>query len=171
MLVLGGIDDVEDRMFIATVLYGGMRVGEIVKCLKRDLLTDNIMVRKTKVREGGVKYRVVLMCDKYKEIRDFCLPMLRLRKDDHVFTNRYGYPLSRGGANHRVKKYFGDYETCHTLRKTIGNRVCGNNVGLADGENDYIAAMLYLGHKSLASTFTYLDTSQAYLENAINKRL
>ena len=147
-------------------------IGELfVKMKKKDVVGAEILVRKTKVRRGGEKYRVVPKPAYLSNLIDRLLPLMNRQMNEYLFqAKRGGGKLTREGANWRIKHILGEYETgqiptCHTLRKTVATRLvtCSNN--------NILIAQKHLGHKSIATTAAYLDNSRATYVQAVNDHL
>lgn len=158
----------ELQLFAATALVAATRVGEIISLRVKHVTGEFILIEKTKCRiKAGVKqnpYRQVVKPDWYNKMLEGLLPLLNRKPNDFLFQNmrlKAGGQLTVQGANFRVGMIFresgidlkGQIPTMHTFRKT-----CLNFLYEKSG-NDFSLPQRHVGHKSIATTAKYLDTS------------
>ncbi len=162
------IYDPEIQLFAATALVAATRVGEIIEIKVKDVTGEYILIEKTKCRlKDGRKvdpYRQVVKPEWYNKMLDAYLPLLNRKSGDYLFQNmrrKKGGKLTVQGANFRVGMIFresgidlkGQNPTMHTFRKT-----CATFLTEKSG-NDLTLAQRHLGHKSIANTAKYLNSS------------
>lgn len=170
------IPDPELKLMGLVGLVAGTRVGEIIQLRTKDILGDSIQVRKTKSKGGKVQYRSVPVPEWLKPVIIEITTWLRRGHGELAFQCKRkrgndGNALTPGAAHARIKKIFEGVDvgsqqpTFHTLRKTVANHL------YASSGNNYIIPQLHLGHKSVASTVHYLDSSRAMYEQETMRSL
>ena len=158
--------NLRDRAIIYTLLYTGLRVGELVSLTRADIrLSDRkgtITVRAA-VAKGGKERQVPVP----KLAREALSSYLAATKPtDGVFIGRQGV-LSEAGVAAMVAKY-GDLAklervTPHVLRHTFAyNYLVQNN-------NDLVALADILGHSSLLTTQIYTKRRLDDLQSGIDR--
>jgi site-specific recombinase XerD len=143
-----------DEAIIATLLYTGLRVGELVS-LKADDVTLSERKGVIHIRAGvakGGKERAVPVSKKAREaLRDY-MGEHPLENNGALFIGRQG-PLSVEGVAAVVAKYADwsrlDGVTPHVLRHTFAYSYLENN------NNDLVALADILGHSDLNTTRIY----------------
>lgn len=154
------IADSEDKLLLSLCLYAGLRVGEAINVHREDFDGDHMRVRKTKVKGGADKYRYVKVTAPLRMVLDECMP----ERDGLLFYGRnHGGQLTSDGCNYRVKKYFGEDATVHSLRKTAALRIVEH---LGD-VNGILMAMKFLDHRSPETTMHYLGLTQEKVDAAV----
>lgn len=159
----------EYRLMVALIVAGFLRVGEVTKMRKGDIMGKNIMVRKTKCRNDKngrpIKpYREVPMPGWVRELADEVLPLLSRSKDDLLFQHlRGGGGLTVGGVNNRLDVIFSKFDhdqkvTCHSLRKTAAVRLYENS------GNDLRMVQIAADHASIATSGIYVLKGRADFE-------
>ncbi|MDA8083584.1 MAG: tyrosine recombinase XerC [Nitrospiraceae bacterium] len=151
-----GFIHARDRAILELLYSSGLRVSEVAGLKTEDLNTKEGLV---KVRGKGKKERIVPVGSKAIEaIRTYLVEKILLkRKQDALFLNRNGTPLSDRGIRRIVVKYARLIGITgpvgpHTLRHTFASH-------LLQGGADLRVIQELLGHSSLSTTqkYTHLD--------------
>ncbi|HEX4521637.1 MAG TPA: tyrosine-type recombinase/integrase [Gaiellaceae bacterium] len=145
-----------DRAMIATMLYAGLRAGEVVTIKPRDVDLEQFLIR---VHGKGDKERVV-------PIEPALEPYLRAWRAERwagpgFFTTRTGKLVATSQLRETVKRYgvragIEDLHP-HILRHTAAN------YWLTDRRLDIEKVRFLMGHASLATTQRYLHANPADL--------
>jgi integrase/recombinase XerC len=143
-----------DDAIISTLLYTGMRVGELVELREEDLALSErkgvIQVRADTAKGG--KERAVPVPKRAREALEAYLGVRPKGNGRALFIGRQG-PLSAEGVAAVVAKYAGwaslEAVTPHVLRHTFAYSYLENN------NNDLVALADILGHSDLNTTRIY----------------
>jgi integrase len=142
----------------------GLRVSEAIRLRVTDITTDGLLIRSTKFR----KSRLVPLHATARAGLERYLQQRRLAAaDDHVFVSLRGKPLlgrdvitafrsavSKAGFPAR----FGSRPTPKSLRHTFATRALHTSPDGRDAATRHMVALAtYLGHKSVAETYWYLE--------------
>lgn len=146
--------DPRHEAVIYTLLYTGLRVGELVSLKKGDVTLSErkgtIHVR-SEVAKGG-KERTVPVPKKAREALKMYVEQLPAESDEMLFIGRQG-PLAAEGLAAVVAKYAAwtrlERVTPHILRHTFAYSYLENN------NNDLVALADILGHTDLNTTRIY----------------
>ena len=166
-----GREGIRDKAMLE-LLYGcGLRISELVDLALGYLnIEDEIM----RVVGKGEKTRIVPLGSHALKALNRYLEMgrpnfVKRGTDDkgRVFLNRFGEPLSRGGAYQIVKGYLkraypGKEYSPHTLRHSFATHI------LEGGANIRTVQEL-LGHESIATTQIYTHLDKSYLREVVRK--
>lgn len=152
-----------DEAIISTLLYTGLRVGELVSLTMGDVALSErkgtIQVR-AEVAKGG-KERAVPVPKQAREALQAYLAAHPIEGDDPLFVGRQG-PLSAEGVAAVVAKYAAwsrlEGVTPHVLRHTFAYSYLENN------SNDLVALADILGHSDSNTTRIYTKRRLADLQ-------
>ena len=160
-------------LMILVGCYFGLRIGDLLSIRWADVIDkDELVIRESKSK----KFRTITINDKVKEALAHAEGRLRakdrFRKEQVLFANRWGEPLSISYINKRLKFLFARYNmrvqnaSSHTLRKTFGKRVYE-----MDGQSE--RALIYLsdifGHSSTSITRRYIGITQEQIADVYLK--
>jgi site-specific recombinase XerD len=154
--LLGVVEEKRDRAMVVIMLYGGLRVEEVVNLKRGDIQGPREAEAAVRLRVlgKGRKERVVYLSPAIYQIVDAYLAGRPVSgADETLFVNQRGQPLSIAGVQWVMRVYAqasGVKVTCHRLRHTCAR-------WLAEGEMPLLSLARFLGHSSLASTQRYLD--------------
>lgn len=156
-----------DQVWFTLMLRAGLRVGEVVRPKRGDILTPATPTRPARLRvEGkGRKERVVYLSADAYAVLDRWLQEVPGAADTPLCPNRRGQAMTVNGLQERLRHYCrqaGVAMTCHQLRHTFARQLV---------EHDLPVAMLskLMGHDRLSTTQLYLAAAdpqvrQAYAE-------
>lgn len=154
--LLAVIDDKRDRALVMLMLYGGLRVEEVVN-LRREEITvpvEAALPARLRVLGKGRKERIVYLKREAYEVVDAYLQAQGVwQPNQPLFTSQKGQPLTIAGVQWLMRGYAqasGVAVTCHRLRHTCAR-------WLAEGEMPLLSLARFLGHSSLSSTQRYID--------------
>ena len=155
--LLAIVTDLRDRNMLLLMLYGGLRVEEVVN-LKVAGLSDELKEGETtfklRVRGKGRKERVVYLPEEVTQTVRRHLSSEPNRTDEQpLFLSRRGQKMSVAGVQWVLRQYAqqsGIPVTCHRLRHTCAR-------WLAEGEMPLLSLSRFLGHSQLATTQRYID--------------
>jgi integrase/recombinase XerD len=151
-------------------MYGaGLRVSEAISL---EVGQIQFQVGCLTVRGKGSKERLVPLhqtaLDRLREYLQGARPkLLGGRRQETVFVNRRGLPLSRMGIWKLIKKYallagITTPISPHSLRHTFATH-------LLEGGADLRSLQLMLGHSAISTTQIYTHVSQAHLSQVHRK--
>ena len=158
--------NLRDRAIIYTLLYTGLRVGELVSLTRDDVRLSErkgtITVRAA-VAKGGKERQVPVPKLAREALSSY---LAETKPTDRVFIGRQGV-LSEAGVAAMVAKY-GDLAklervTPHVLRHTFAYNY------LAQNNNDLVALADILGHSSLDTTQIYTKRRLDDLQSGIDR--
>ena len=145
------IPTLRDRAIVVTILYTGMRVGELCNLNFEDLLLEDqeITVRDTKTysdRKVIISKVCVTILTEYLE----SIP----EKEKAVFTSRNGRRISRNRVYTLVRKYghlagIQKNVTPHVLRHTLATNMIAHGASVIEVKDQ-------LGHRNLETTLKYI---------------
>jgi integrase/recombinase XerD len=145
------IPTLRDRAIVVTLLYTGMRVGELCNLNFEDLHLDSqeITVRDTKTyydRKVIISKVCVTILTEYLESRPV--------KEKAVFTSRIGRRISRYRVYTLVRKYaqragIQKNVTPHVLRHTLATNMIAHGASVIEVKDQ-------LGHRNLETTLKYI---------------
>jgi len=158
-------ENLRDRAIIYTLLYTGLRVGELVALTREDLRLSErkgIIVVRAAVAKGGKERQVPVSKIAREALSAY---IATVEPSDRLFVGRQG-ALSEAGVAAIVGKYASSANlndvSPHVLRHTFAYTY------LAQNSNDLVALADILGHSSLTTTQIYtkrrLDDLQAGVE-------
>ena len=145
-----------DRLFFTLMYNTGARVSELTGMRLADATAEVV-----RLHGKGRKERAVPLWPQTRRLLQQWSRANRLQPDQHLFTNRYGAPLTRAGANFRlgvaVRRAAAQCPSLahrrispHTLRHTTAFHLLQSGVAL-----EVIA--LWLGHESPVTTHNYIE--------------
>jgi integrase len=150
-----------DYLLITLGCYFGLRIGDLLKLRWKDVLGKNELVL---VESKTKKVRQITINPKVSETLDFCSIYRKSNdKNECLFANRWGDPVTVSYVNKRLKVLFNTYgvrvqnSSSHTLRKTFGKRIY-------ESDNKSERALVYLSeifsHSSISITRRYIGITQ-----------
>lgn len=159
---LAVIEDGRDRALVRLMLYGGLRVEEVVNLTPEAISEpageeEAVSIR---VLGKGRKERIVYMEHTfYQPVAAYLASQTVWQAKQPLFTNRRGKPLGVAGVQWVIRQYAqasGVAVTCHRLRHTCAR-------WLAEGEMPLLSLARFLGHNSLQATQRYIDGANPQL--------
>jgi site-specific recombinase XerD len=154
--LLAVIDDKRDRALVMLMLYGGLRVEEVVNLRREEIIVsvEATLPARLRVLGKGRKERIVYLKREAYEVVDAYLQEQGVwQPNQSLFTNQKGQPLTIAGVQWLMRSYAQASRvavTCHRLRHTCAR-------WLAEGEMPLLSLARFLGHSSLSSTQRYID--------------
>ena len=154
-----------NQAIMELLVSSGMRIGELVKLNRSDLVMVNRQIR---VTGKGNKERLVF----FGPIAKFCIiSYLNSRKDDNpaLFTNKYGERLTIRSIEMQIKDHarkagINDKVTPHMLRHTFASGMYEQGADI-----DFIARLL--GHGSTDTTRRYTSINSSAMAKMYDKYL
>jgi site-specific recombinase XerD len=162
--VLAVIDVVRDLAMVCLMLYAGLRVGEVVTLLRRDVTVpdDPTAPIRLRVMGKGRKERVVyLVRAAFQPVQTYLQTDPPPLPTDPLFRSRMGTAMTVAGIQARVTHYAqcsGVPVTCHRLRHTFGR-------WMAEGEVPVLTLSRLLGHASIQTTQRYIDGADPQVQH------
>lgn len=105
--------NVQDMVMIKTLLYTGVRVGELIKIRLKDVDLDRCQIR---INQGkGGKDRVVPFPSKFQETLALHIDQMQAKKATHLFESR----LKKSYSGRGVRKILSRYAQAAGLSKPI----------------------------------------------------
>jgi site-specific recombinase XerD len=155
-----------NRAIMATLLYAGLRIGELLalKLHEVDLVNKVILVKRGK----GGRDRLVPMSGKlHQSLGSFLEDRRRLDKESVYFftTLRGNGPLTYGGMRRvvsTIKKATGVNFSAHKLRHTFATL-------MLEGGCDLFSLQKMMGHSDIKTTTIYLSATVGMLQEQIGK--
>jgi site-specific recombinase XerD len=156
------IEDSRDQALVTLMLYGGLRVEEVVNVTLAAIsepaeVQEPVCIR---VIGKGRKERIVYLAHSfYQPVAAYLTSQAVWQPRQPLFTNRRGEPLSIAGVQWVIRQYAqasGVAVTCHRLRHTCAR-------WLAEGEMPLLSLARFLGHSSLQATQRYIDGANPHL--------
>ena len=156
---------IRDRALLETAYATGVRVSELMKLELTDLMFDQQIVR---VFGKGAKVRIVPIGEQAIEYVNKYLDESRslliknYNKNNTVFLNHHGKPLSRMGFWKILNKYsiqagIRKLVSPHTIRHSFATH-------LIEGGADLRAVQEMLGHVNITTTQIYTHLDREYLK-------
>lgn len=157
-----------DRLFFTLMYNTGARVSELTTLRLADLMGDAV-----RLHGKGRKDRAVPLWSQTRRLLRHWIRANRLQPEQYLFTNRYGTPLTRAGANFRLRVAVRRaLAVCpslaqrrispHTLRHTTAFHLLQSGVAL-----EVIA--LWLGHESPVTTHNYIEADLKMKADVLRK--
>lgn len=144
-----------DRLFLALMYWGGLRVSEVRNLKMNQLRFDTNVL--TFIRKGGKRHHLFLQDNGKCGLIWQRLIFKEENTEKYLFANRWkNGPLNRRGAYKRVKKAFQKAGlpqnlSPHSLRKACASRLYYQT-------KDLLFVRDYLGHADAKVTQTYIET-------------
>jgi site-specific recombinase XerD len=158
--------NLRDRAIIMTLLYTGLRVGELVALTRADIVLSErkgVIAIRAEIAKGG-KERLVPVPKDAREA--LALYMAQSENGECLFMGRQG-PLTTAGVAAMVEKYAAwaklDGVTPHVLRHTFAYNY------LAHNQNDLVALADILGHTDLNTTQIYTRRQLSDLQEGVEQ--
>ena len=162
----------ERDLALAAVLVGtGARAGELCGIRIRDLVLDvedpyvRVVGKGNAVRDCPLPGELVAAIEVYLASR-FTRTRERARRDDPLWLNNHGKPLTPQTLDHYVRRWFGranvplpDGAQAHAFRHTVAMQLVGRGEAL-----NVVQALL--GHASLRSTEIYIRAGGHHVREA-----
>jgi integrase/recombinase XerD len=163
-------DGMRNRAMLETLYSCGLRVSELTGLLISNLYLDLGFI---KVLGKGNKERLVPIGDEaVKQITLYkdnvrCFVAIKPGKEDFLFLNRRGSPLSRIMVFYIIKDLAAKAGLSadvhpHTLRHSFATH-------LVEGGADLRAVQEMMGHQSITTTEIYTHLDRSYLRNTLEK--
>jgi integrase/recombinase XerD len=163
-------DGMRNRAMLETMYSCGLRVSELTGLLISNLYLDLGFI---KVLGKGNKERLVPIGDEaVKQITLYkdnvrCFVAIKPGKEDFLFLNRRGSPLSRIMVFYIIKDLAAKAGLSadvhpHTLRHSFATH-------LVEGGADLRAVQEMMGHQSITTTEIYTHLDRSYLRNTLEK--
>lgn len=150
--LLDNVKNLRDKLILKTIYKLGLRVSEVIS-LSRDSLTENEGIFTLQVYGKGSKYRVLrVQKELFLELKDY----LKSHKSEFIFPNKKNKKLTRNYINQVLNRIadntdLPDNLSPHWLRHSHATQALLNGC-------DVNTLRESLGHNSLTTTMTYLDT-------------
>jgi len=153
--LLATADNFIDKTIVKTLIYTGVRIGELCS-----LTSETISPTFIEVYGKTGKHKVPIVPDLYD---DLALLAANIPPGEPIFRNIKNEPMNSDGAGQRVRKCMlragitGKKLGPHTLRHTFGRifqRDCG----------DLKALQQLLGHRQISTTLIYSELSDTEVE-------
>lgn len=160
--LLAVVEDKRDRAMVMLMLYGGLRVEEVVNLRREDITVpaEESQAVQLRVLGKGRKERVVyLRREAYQVVEAYLADQRAWSAGQPLFLNQRGEGLTIAGIQWVMREYARVSQvavTCHQLRHTCAR-------WLAEGEMPLLSLSRFLGHSSLASTQRYLEGANPQL--------
>lgn len=160
----GQISLARDRAWFALMLRAGLRVSEVVKLTRNDLLSPATRDQPARLRVSGKgqKERVVLLTsDAYTVVQEW-LAERPASEHNLIFLNDRQQPLSANGIEwllHRYGQAVGLSVTPHQLRHTYARQLTEGGMPLA-------SLSKLLGHTQISTTTIYTTGADPQLVQA-----
>jgi integrase/recombinase XerD len=145
------IPTLRDRAIVVTLLYTGMRVGELCNLNFEDLHLDNqeITVRDTKTYQDR---KVIISKVCVTILTDYIQSLPHEKKE--LFTSQRGKRISRGRVYTMIRKYaqragIQKNVTPHVLRHTLATNMIAHGASVIEVKDQ-------LGHRNLETTLKYV---------------
>jgi site-specific recombinase XerD len=154
--LLAVIHNKRDQALVMLMLYGGLRVEEVVNLTREGITApaEATLPARLRVLGKGRKERIVYLKPEAYQVMDAYLQEHDVWPPNQpLFTNQKGHPLTIAGVQWLMRGYAqasGVVVTCHRLRHTCAR-------WLAEGEMPLLSLARFLGHSSLSSTQRYID--------------
>lgn len=158
-----GLLEIRDKTIIATLLFAGLRISELVNLKVEDIdLLYRVMKvtgKGSKQREIPIQYDLLVMLEKY---------LYYHRTDtyhDYVFITKTGNQLTARNINKMIKKYaklagINKNISAHKLRHTFATMLYE--------DNDLLELKELMGHVNVSTTQIYAHVSSTARETVIN---
>jgi site-specific recombinase XerD len=155
---------IRDYTLFATMLFTGMRVGEVVQIKLKDIQDDHIIIRDSKTGAGKVYVREKLKSLLYNYLTTLS-PAPKL--NDYIFLSKQKRRISERMVQLSIKKYLklagiNKELTPHGLRHTFAAR-------LRQSGSDIEIIQRSLRHGHIQSSTRYTHISDSNLQDAIEK--
>lgn len=155
-----------DKAILSLLIFGGLRRNEIIRLQLHDLDLNAATV--TVVSGKGAKGRLIpLSAGAQDAVRDWVELRPTNCSHDHLFTSKWGAPLSKNGLMSCLQRALARADiraegvTLHTLRHTFATL-------MLQGGCDLYSLQQLLGHSRLDTTATYLHAGLANLRQALS---
>ena len=155
--------DVRGKAVLSLMLFGGLRVSDVVTLELQDVEIQERSGRLICRRGKGNKLRVVPLCLQARRALTDYLATRPPVETDHVFVGERG-ALTENGIRGICEKYSavsGVEFTPHTLRHTFAHRY------LHQSRNDLVGLAQILGHENLNTTSLYTKRKEDELQQAV----
>ena len=154
------VNGIRDRAMLHLAYTAALRVSELVSLKCANLQQPQL--NSIRVYGKGRRERVLPLWKETKSVLRDWLSVRPDNSDDHLFTNAQGAAMTRHGFAFRLKLHVAEAQkkvpsiagksvTPHSLRRTCA-------MHMLEATGDIRKVSLWLGHNSLESTQTYLQS-------------
>lgn len=153
-------DHLRDRTIFTLMLHTGVRVGEVVSLRRKDVYLLENRTPHLRVNGKGQRERIIFLSATTTHLINAYLSLHEGGREDRVFLNARGKPISITGIQMQLAKYCrnaGIWVTCHQLRHTFACRMIAAGVPVTSVQK-------MLGHASLRTTQLYVRVADRQVE-------
>ena len=153
-------DHLRDRTIFTLMLHTGIRVGEVVNLCLGDVYLSEKRSPHLRVNGKGQRERVSYMSATVAQLISKYLSGRSARKEERVFLNRRGKPITITGIQLQLATYCRQADiwvTCHQLRHTFACRMIAADVPVTSVQK-------MLGHTSIRTTQLYVRVADRQVE-------
>ncbi|MDE5990798.1 MAG: tyrosine-type recombinase/integrase, partial [Clostridia bacterium] len=156
---------IRDSALMDLLISTGIRIGEAATITIDDIITSEHTIL---IHGKGRKQRLLYISSPITWTRIKTLMKERKNyKNNHLFVNRYGQPLSVNGIENIYKKYakqanVNPKSTPHYLRHTFATNLLANGADLRSVQE-------ILGHSSVATTQIYTEVTTNRKKQVLRK--
>jgi site-specific recombinase XerD len=153
-------DHLRDRTIFTLMLHTGIRVGEVVNLCLGDVYLSEKRSAHLRVNGKGQRERVSYLSATATQLLSKYLSEHPAKKEEKVFLNRRGKPITITGIQLQLAKYChqaGIWVTCHQLRHTFACRMIAAGVPVTSVQK-------MLGHTSIRTTQLYVRVADRQVE-------
>ena len=153
-------DHLRDRTIFTLMLHTGIRVGEVVNLCLGDVYLSEKRSAHLRVNGKGQRERVAYLSATAAQLISKYLSGRTTKKEEKVFLNRRGKPITITGIQLQLAKYChqaGIWVTCHQLRHTFACRMVAADVPVTSVQK-------MLGHTSIRTTQLYVRVADRQVE-------
>lgn len=148
------IHNPKEKLILALLYYGGLRLAEVTKLRVEDFSMSQKTL--TFIRKGGEIHTLKLQ--EFEYILSLLKKYLANRnyRQEYLFVNRYGQPLSTRSMYTLIKRML---KSCGLTSNNLGphsfRKACATNMYFQT--KDILLVRNYLNHKDAKVTQTYID--------------
>jgi integrase/recombinase XerD len=153
-------DHLRDRTIFTLMLHSGIRVGEVVNLCLEDVYLSEKRSPHLRVNGKGQRERVSYLSATVTQLISKYLSRRPAKKEEKVFLNRRGKPITITGIQLQLAKYCREADiwvTCHQLRHTFACRMISAGVPVTSVQK-------MLGHTSIRTTQLYVRVADRQIE-------
>lgn len=152
------IDSERDRALVTLLLYGGLRVEEVVAVTAGAITLPEQAEEPVRIRVCGKgrKERIVYIPqESFEPVQSYQATLADREQMEPLFYNHHGEPLRKNGVQWLLRNYgqqCGVAVTPHRLRHTCAR-------WLAEGRMPLLSLSRFLGHSNVHTTQRYIDNA------------
>jgi site-specific recombinase XerD len=156
--LLAVISSERDRAMVVLMLYGGLRVEEVVTVAATALVIPEQAEEPVRIRVCGKgrKERIVYIPqESFEPVQSYLTTLADREQTEPLFCNHRGRPLRCNGVQWLLRRYgqqCGVAVTPHRLRHTCAR-------WLAEGRMPLLSLSRFLGHSDVHTTQRYIDNA------------